>query len=155
MFSESTKVFFMATYTGSVPPTQLELINQVSNSTNRFLSIFGYNTSFIAPVSKNYIYYDVYAYLSGLEEQTDYEFFFLSEDLSHNVGDVKVISFTTDKKHFPVKFKIVLKENISSSKLLNALALVTSLPKERFAIMSQPLKFSIPLADESIVKNIL
>lgn len=119
------------------------------------MEIFLTNSSYQAPVTSTFIYYDTFLHFRGLEEQTDYVLYFLIEDLSGNLGDMLGYNFTTLPKHLPAKFKIRVRENVAAEKLKNAFALVTSIPPMRFVNLSMPLKFDIPEADEPVVRAIL
>lgn len=56
---------------------------------------YGFNSSYQAPVTVNFIYYDTYLWFTGLEEYTDYLLYFVVQDLSGNVGDVISFPFRT------------------------------------------------------------
>lgn len=119
------------------------------------MEITGFNSSYQAPVTVNYIYYDTYILFTGLEEKTDYILYFVIRDLSGNLGDVYTYPFRTLKKQLPCLFKIKFRQEVSNTTLLNTFGLITSKTKERFMIVSKPPKFTIKEADEPQVLNII
>ena len=102
-----------------------------------------------------YIYYDTYIYLEALEEETDYVLFFFVEDLSGNSVNTVEYPFTTSKKHYPARFKIIMNDDVDTEELINAFGLITGLQSSRFIVNSAPKKFTIEEAEEDIVKELL
>lgn len=109
----------------------------------------------MAPVTKNFIYYDTYLLFNSLEEQTEYLLYFFAEDLSGNASVVASFTFTTLKKHNPAKFKLRVADTISDDILFSAFGLITTLPASRFMIVDKPPKYSIPEVIEDEVKKII
>ncbi|KAL4501728.1 hypothetical protein ABPG72_018779 [Tetrahymena utriculariae] len=144
---ESITVYSMLSLLGTDYPTASELKNSTLREFNQrktnVMEIYMQNTSFVAPVAKNYIYYDSYLHFTGLQEQTDYVLYFFVEDLSNNQSPVIQFQFTTLKKHNPVSFTLRVNDILVDEKLLNAFGLITSLPPERFQIQLRPTKFKI------------
>ena len=92
--SESGWVRYMLTLKGTQPPPNDEIQNpslRIERSTKTdVMELYGSNSSYQAPVTKTYIYYDMYLYFSGLEEQTEYILYFVVEDLSENAVSTSV-----------------------------------------------------------------
>lgn len=103
--SESVYVFYMLTLKGTDIPAPMELVQpelRVQNYRRTdVMEITGFNSSYQAPVTVNYIYYDTYILFKGLEEQTDYLLYFVIRDLSGNLGEVYSYPFRTRKKQLP------------------------------------------------------
>jgi hypothetical protein len=103
--SESVYAFYMLTLKGTDLPAPMELAQPEIRVSNRrktdVMEITGFNSSYQAPVTVNYIYYDTYILFTGLEEQTDYVLYFVIRDLSGNLGDVYTYPFRTLKKQLP------------------------------------------------------
>ena len=100
--SESGWVYYILAYKGTKQPSNPEIKDpsiRVALSTETVWEQYGSNSSYQAPVTQTYIYYDTYFYFTGLEEQTDYILFFMVEDLSGNENPVSVaFPFTTLSK---------------------------------------------------------
>ena len=96
--SESGWIYWILSYKGTKKPSNHEIRDpsiRVALETQTFWEINGSNSSYQAPVTKTYIYYDTYLYFSGLEEQTDYVLFFLTEDLSGNQNPNNIAFYFT------------------------------------------------------------
>ena len=84
--------------------------------------------------------------LEGLEEQTDYVLFYFVEDLSGNSVSTVEYPFTTSKKHYPARFKIVMNDDVDTDELVSAFGLITGLQSSRFIVNSARKKFTIDSA---------
>lgn len=86
--SESGWVRYLLTLKGTLRPSNEEITDpniRIERTTKTdVLELHGSNSSYQAPVTKTYIYYDTYLYFTGLEEQTEYILYFFVEDLSSN-----------------------------------------------------------------------
>lgn len=70
--SESGWIYSVLSHKGTKKPSNHEIRDpsiRVALETKTFWELYGSNSSYIAPVTKTYIYYDTYLYFSGLEEQ--------------------------------------------------------------------------------------
>ncbi|CAD8140771.1 unnamed protein product [Paramecium octaurelia] len=151
---ESVTLYYYLTLKGNPKPT-MEQIKSQQKLTNVFTQ-FGNNQSFIAPVTSDYIYNDVYLDLQGLTEQTDYSLYFFVTDLSgNNNTEVKQFDFTTAAKYQPAQFKITLGKDVDIDKLLSAFGLVTGLPSSSFQTIEKPKKFTIDGELDSDVQSII
>lgn len=67
---ESVTIYSMLTLIGTLPPTTTELKDTGTRANNgRITDVLEYymkNSSYVAPVSKNFIYYDTYLFFEGL-----------------------------------------------------------------------------------------
>jgi len=69
--SESVYAYYMLTLKGTDIPAPMELVQPELRVSNRrrtdVMEITGFNSSYQAPVTVNYIYYDTYILFRGLE----------------------------------------------------------------------------------------
>ncbi|EWS71333.1 hypothetical protein TTHERM_000331066 (macronuclear) [Tetrahymena thermophila SB210] len=156
---ESVNVYSMLTLQGTLTPTTAELKNSTLRATDGnqtdVMELYMRNSSYVAPVTTNFIYYDSYLHFTGLEEQTSYLLYFYVEDLSGNASPVQSFNFTTLKKQNPCAFSIRVNQTIQDSTLFSAFGLITTLPASRFQITSKPSKFTITEVIETEVKDII
>ncbi|KAL4449717.1 hypothetical protein ABPG74_008090 [Tetrahymena malaccensis] len=156
---ESVNVYSILTLQGTLPPTTAELKNSTLRATDGnqtdVMELYLKNSSYIAPVTTNFIYYDSYLHFTGLEEQTSYLLYFYVEDLSGNASPVQSFSFLTLKKQNPCAFSLRVNQTIQDSTLFSAFGLITTLPANRFQITSKPSKFTITGVIETEVQDII
>lgn len=156
---ESVTIYSMLTLVGTELPTAAELKKPTLRTTNGrvtdVMEFYLFNSSYIAPVSKDYIYYDTYLNFNALEEQMDYLLYFYAEDLSGNASNVYNFTFTTLKKHMPCEFSLRLNQTVSTDTLFSAFGLITTLPPTRFSVVSMPAKYNITEVIESSVYSIV
>lgn len=128
--NESVVIYSMMTLLGTEVPTVKELkTTTLRKSTGRItnvLEIYASNSSFVAPFTKDYIYYDTYLNYDTLTEQTDYLLYFYAEDLSGNASPVYNFTFSTLAKHIPVHFTLRVNETIADDKIFSAFGLITT-----------------------------
>jgi len=133
---ESVTIYSMLTLIGTEQPTSSELLDSTLRTTNgRITDVLEYyssNSSYISPVTSDYIYYDSYLYFSGLEEQSSYLLYFLAEDLSGNISEVHNFTFTTLDRYYPAYFSMRLNQTIENSTIYSAFGLITALSEDRF-----------------------
>jgi hypothetical protein len=85
---ESIHTYYMLTKLGTVTPPIAEIYNNtlrdIRGTRTNVTELFGTNSSQITPITRSYVYYDVYISFTGLTEETDYVLFFYVVDLSNN-----------------------------------------------------------------------
>lgn len=157
--SENVWAHYMLTLKGTKIPPPEEILDpqlRVERRTKTdVIEIMGKNSSYQSSITKTYIYYDIYIMLTGLEEQTDYYFYYVTQDLSGNYLPTRRVEFTTFKKHQPAMFNMLLKEDTDKDKLTAALSLVTGMTTTRWNVITAPKKFIIPNNIDPIIKELL
>jgi hypothetical protein len=140
--NENAQVFYLITRKHTPIPDKLEIIDpakrNISAAKPTFPEYQGNKFVNITDETTSYVYNDIYDYVVGLEEDTDYITYALPIDLSGNIGEIKSFQFKTNKVEDAVSFTLKSKTLIDEAALLNSLSLVSGLLPSQFKIIKKP-----------------